>query len=701
MSRSRQALLGMVLAVLGAPFALSFWLALHRPPGFDAPQLSDFIWAAPFIALPAVGTVIAALHPGNRVGRLLIGIGVAVGFGLAATETGRALSFAHGGQGTLLYLVGDASIKLGLALVAILLLVFPDGRLPAPGWRWVLRLLLGLFALGVVVGFLSTSRPDQGHLSPSPLALPAAATVSGFVEGRPGLAIFSVVLLCCAAAPFVRYRRADEQVRRQLKWVAWSGGILATTEVVANSVGLDPNLPNWAAPALLIPPALAGIAVPVSIGIAVLRHRLYDIDTVISRTLAYGVLAALIAAVYLVLLVAAGTLIGSRSSPNILLPVLATAVVAIAFQPARRRLERAADRLVYGRRATPYELLSRFTLRAATEYPDEQALERLAQALGEGLDANAVAVILASEAGGTARVAAAWPAGSSSSDDWLLASAAVVDAGEVIGELRVYRAARLSQTEERLLDELAAQSSLLIRNVRLTAELRVRLEELRASRQRLVAAQDDERRRIERNLHDGAQQQLIAIAGRLGLAEGRADNPHAAQQFAQLKAEVAAALDDLREIGRGLYPPLLEAQGLRPALSALSRRAPLPVSLQVPTERFDRSIEGALYFCISEALQNACRHSAGNSVAVLITASQDRISFSVRDDGCGIAGRGDAIAGAQSGTGILNMADRIAAIGGRLEIDSSASGTEVAGWCPVRSSAAVAQFRKDRLPFRV
>jgi signal transduction histidine kinase len=687
LSTARKALLGSIVAGLGALFGLAIWLALHRPPGFDVVQPGDFIWSAPFFAFAAIGAVILARRPGNRVGWVTVGIGIAVGLGLAATELGRLQSLGHGSEGTLLFLGGDGGIKVGLTLMAVLLVIFPDGRLPGPGWRWALWFLAGVAALAVLGGVLSTSRPDQGHLPSSPLALPAAAAISGFFAGRPGLVLFSVALLCCTAAPFRRYRRGDEQLRQQLRWVAWSAVLLAIAELIATSFGQVPGLPGWAATALLVAPALAGIAIPVSIGIAVLRYRLYDVDAVLSRTLAYGVLAAVIAAVYLVLVVAIGTWVGSRSGSNVLLPMLATALVAIAFQPARRRLERLADRLIYGHRSTPYELLSRFTLRAASEYPDEHALDRLAQALGEGLGANAVAVVLVGEAGGTLP-AAVWPAGSSPSDGWALASAAVRHAGEVIGDLRVWRTARLSQTEERLLDELAAHSSLLIRNVRLTAELRLRLDELRASRQRLVAAQDDERRRIERNLHDGAQQQLIAIGGRLGLAEGRAVDPQTAQLFAELKAEVAVALDDLRGIGRGLYPPLLEAQGLRPALAALARRAVLPVSLEVSSERFDRTAEGALYFCISEALQNACRHSGGNTVAIVVGGTGDRLDFSVRDNGHGISEGGADKAGAR-GAGLQNMADRLAAIGGRLVIESSESGTEVAGWCPARMSAAV------------
>ena len=298
MSRLRLAFLGAGFVLVAAVFASSIVLALDRPPGFERAQAADLIWVLPFMSFPAVGIIILARRPGNRVAWVLFGIGIAIGVGLAATEVGRLLSATRGADGTVVFLAGDGGIKVGLALVAILLLVFPDGRLPDGRWRWVLRLLLGMAAVTVAASFLATGRPDQGHLPASPLAWTAGGPIANFIDGRPGLAVYSLLLLCCAAAPFVRYRSSGEQVRRQLKWVAWSSGIFAFAEVVTNAVALAPALPGWVKAALLVPPALAGVAVAASIGIAVLRHRLYDIDAVVSRTLAYGALAALIVAAY-------------------------------------------------------------------------------------------------------------------------------------------------------------------------------------------------------------------------------------------------------------------------------------------------------------------------------------------------------------------------------------------------------------------
>jgi signal transduction histidine kinase len=160
--------------------------------------------------------------------------------------------------------------------------------------------------------------------------------------------------------------------------------------------------------------------------------------------------------------------------------------------------------------------------------------------------------------------------------------------------------------------------------------------------------------------------------------------------------EVATALDDLRGIGRGLYPPLLASQGLRPALAALARRAPLPVTLDVSPDRFDRTLDGAVYFCVSEALQNACRHSGATHVDIGVVSAGDRISFSVRDNGCGISKRDSAAPGASSGGGLQNMADRMAAVGGGLNVASSDAGTHVSGWCPGSLSTPVKSAADER-----
>lgn len=676
MTKARAAALGSALVLLAGAFVATFWLALHRPSGFSTISIFDAIWGAPFMAFPVVGALILSKQPDNGTGRLLLGIGATMALSLLLTELGRDVSASSStsAYASVVYLVGDSLVKASLTAVAVVLLLFPDGRLPSSHWRWVLFGLIAGGAVSVGATLLSTGRLDEGHLAPSPLGWTPAQPLAGAVRGPVGLAIFGLLLLGCGASLVMRYRAAGEVTRRQLKWVAWAVVVFVMTEFMTDLLGLA-HPPDWLGQALLVPPAVAGVGVAATIAVAILRQQLFDIDVVISRSLAYAAIAGLILVIYLTLVIGIGAVVGTSAGSNVILSIIATALVAIIFQPLRARLERAANRVVFGNRATPYELLSQFTRRIANGYADDDAIQLLAKVASEGLVADAVAVRVDEPSGGA--VLAQWPR-HSAPDAPPRCAIKITDEGDPLGELLIWRTEPLNQTEERLTHDLAAQAAHLLRKRGLTAELRQRLDELRASRQRLLTAQDDERRRIERDLHDGAQQRLIAIGARLGLAQGRSVDVEQAKLFADLKAEVNNALDDLRSLGRGLYPPLLEAQGLKAALTALARRSSVKVDLAVGASRFDRDTEGAVYFCISEALQNANRHSGASRVLIDVNTHGDRLDFSVRDDGHGFTvGRRGA------GAGVQNMADRMEALGGKLTISSGPQGTEVSGSAPV------------------
>jgi signal transduction histidine kinase len=440
------------------------------------------------------------------------------------------------------------------------------------------------------------------------------------------------------------------------------------------------------------------IAVPalaISIGLAVLRYGLYDIDVVISRTLVYGALAALITAVYVGIVVGIGTLVGSGSQPNLVLSIVATAIVAVAFQPARERLQKIANRLVYGTRATPYEVLSQFSERVAESYAAEDVLPRMARVLAEGTGAVRADVWLRS--GQTLRPAASWPAPNGSAavggpvpvQGQLLPRLPVETAvpvrhqGELLGALTVTKRTgeSLTPVEEKLLDDLASQAGLVLKNVGLTAELLARLEDLRASRQRLVAAQDEERRRLERNLHDGAQQNLVALKVKLGLAEALAvkDPARAKELVAQLKADANEALETLRDLARGIYPPLLADQGLAAALEAQARKAALPVSVDADgVGRYPQDVEAAVYFCCLEAMQNIQKYAHAESATVRLREDAG-LRFEVEDNGAGFD-----VASTPHGSGLTNMADRLDALGGDFDVNSAPGrGTLIRGRVPV------------------
>jgi signal transduction histidine kinase len=254
---------------------------------------------------------------------------------------------------------------------------------------------------------------------------------------------------------------------------------------------------------------------------------------------------------------------------------------------------------------------------------------------------------------------------------------------ELLGALSVRKRAGESLTpiEEKLLDDLAHQAGLVLKNVGLSADLAARLEDLRASRQRPVAAQDGERRRIECDLHDGAQQHLVALKLKLGLAEMQALKDPATARFtlADLKRDADEALETLRDLARGIYPPLLADKGLVAAIESQARRATVPVTVDaVGIGRYPQETEAAVYFCVLEALQNVQKYAHAHQAAVRLSDVDGELRFVIKDDGVGFD-----IESAQPGTGRTNMQNRLDALGGSLRIESSQRhGTLVSGMLP-------------------
>ncbi len=269
-------------------------------------------------------------------------------------------------------------------------------------------------------------------------------------------------------------------------------------------------------------------------------------------------------------------------------------------------------------------------------------------------------------------------------------TAAVMHQGELLGVLAVTRrqGESLTPVEEKLLTDLAAQAGLVLKNVGLTAELLARLEDLRASRQRLVAAQDEERRRLERNLHDGAQQNLVAIKVKLGLAEAFAekDPAKAKELVAQLKTDADEALETLRDLARGIYPQLLADKGLAAALESQARKATLPVSVEADgIGRYSQEVEGAVYFCVLEALQNVQKYAGAGTATVRLLEDDTTLRFEVEDDGDGFD-----TATVKKGSGLTNMSDRLDALGGAVTVDSTPGhGARLRGTLPARQLEVV------------
>ena len=419
--------------------------------------------------------------------------------------------------------------------------------------------------------------------------------------------------------------------------------------------------------------------------IAILKHRLYDIDVIISRAVVYALLSAAFTAVYVGIVLGIGTFVGHQGGP--VLTIAAAVTIALLFQPLRRRAQQFANRLVYGRRATPYQALSDFAGDMAGQLDLTQAVDKMVSVLAGATGADRAEAWI--RVGNHLRPAAIWPYGAPPSAAIALGSggglpafegesraAAVQHGGELLGALSLQKPRNepLTGTEDELLQDLASQAGLVLRNAAL-------IDELRASRRRLVGAQDAERRKIERNLHDGAQQQLIAIMIQLGLLEESADDPGAVRQLAPaVRDGLRAALEDLRDLARGIYPPLLADQGLVPALQAQARKASLPVEIDADgVGRYPQDTEAAVYFCALEALQNTAKYAGASRATISLSCSGDRLRFTVTDDGAGFD-----TASTGHGTGLQGMADRLDALGGAFDVRSRpGQGTTVSGQLPV------------------
>jgi len=417
---------------------------------------------------------------------------------------------------------------------------------------------------------------------------------------------------------------------------------------------------------------------------------------VISGAIVYGSLAAFIAVAYVIIVAGLGSPhAGPR--PSLGLSILATAVVAVAFQPLRERMQRVANRVVYGKRATPYEALSGFAGQVGGTYATDEVLPRMARILAEATGGDRADVWL--RRGPHLWAGASWPPDAPPPGPVALSGgdapqpsgaghlALVRHQGEVLGALSVAKrpGEPLTPAEDKLISDLAAQVGQVLRNVGLTDQLTERLADLGASRRRIVTAQDDQRRRIERDLRDGAQRQLLAIASGLALAQSLAgqDEERERALVGQLRAGTREALETLRELARGVYPPLLADQGLAPAVRAHAGKAPLPVIVDADgVGRYPADIETAVYFCCVEATANAARHAPGSTVRIWLHGAPGGVSFEVADDGPGFD-RSRVRPGADSG-GLQRMADRLAALGGSLQVDSDlGGGTTVTARIPV------------------
>ncbi|MDH5224266.1 MAG: GAF domain-containing sensor histidine kinase [Actinomycetota bacterium] len=638
------------------------------------------------LVLGGLGLLLADRRPPNPIGWIFCALGLIAGTMALTTEYARWALIHEGGRPPGALYVAWLQEWVWIPLIVGLGVVgwiFPEGRFLSRRWRAAMVVACALAAVPMVLNaLLPRLTIFAGFDNPVGLDEP---WVQGAANASAGLVL--PVLFGGAAAATVRFRRRRGDERQQIKWLLLAvmavGLALAYYGIILGIIlatGTDPSQgavwPEYLAIASFL-------AVPISVAFGVLKYRLYDIDVVINKAAVYAVLAVFITGVYLTVVVAAGSLTGYASNPA--LSGIAAAIVALAFQPVRRGTQRLANRLVYGERATPYEVLAQLGDRLAGEYAADDVLDRIAAALAGGIGADRVVVWL--DSAGELRPAAIWPrearaapiaasATAPTATEEGMRSFPVRHQGEMLGAIGVHKPPSdpLTPADEKLVGDLAAQAGLVLRNARL-------IEDLRASRRRLVTAQDEERRRLERNIHDGAQQQLVALTVKARLAEQMIDrDPAKARDLvAQIGTETTGTLEDLRDLARGIYPPLLADKGLAAALEAQGRKAAVPVAVKADgVGRLDRDVEAGVYFCVLEALNNVAKYAGASHVDVRLWWQDGEVVFEVGDDGVGFdpAARG-------YGTGLRGMADRLEALGGSLEVQSAPrAGTKVLGRVP-------------------
>jgi signal transduction histidine kinase len=533
-------------------------------------------------------------------------------------------------------------------------------------------------------------------------------------------AVIGVVLTAGAVVVVAMRRRLTGFGRSQVLWLWWGILLTGTMTMVVLVTGLLVDWPSFSGTGL----AGGCLVIPLAYVLGRIRRTSPFADAVLVHSIVLAGLVALVGGTYVLVVVGMGRSPEGDERTVLALSMAAAVVASVLAFPARRWLKEWANQRVYGEYFAPDEALRTFGRRMSRAVPLDELLLQLVETLKKTMQLSAaevwtgtdgvlnrtvsvpdrpvatirlgaeeLPVLARAHAQGNAWLQVWVPGLLAERPDRAVRSVSVSHLGELLGLIVVERpvdGSPFCDDEDRVLVDLARQVGLALHNVRLDSALQASLEELErrnqeliASRARIVAAADASRRRIERNLHDGAQQHLVALAVRVGLLKTlfATDPVAAAGVLEELRNDVQATLDELRELAHGIYPPLLQARGLREALLTAANRAALPTTVDAEClGRYDIDLEAAVYFCCLEAMQNAGKH-AGDGARVCVTVGNNAgaLWFEVADDGIGFD-----VAAHEGGHGFINMGDRLGAFGGELTVTSThGSGTRVRGTLPV------------------
>jgi signal transduction histidine kinase len=645
--------------------ALVAAMLLFAAAGDDhASALGGALMALVTFSSTGVGFVLATRRPANSIGWILLANGLY--FALSGVVAGYAEYVILGGHDSLpgadwAVAFDDRTWPLVFVGVTAIAFVFPDGRVLADR-RSAARLTAAAFAallLAAIFSHDSFSAPFENVDNPIP-SIPELVVFPLFIFGIVGSLAGMVLAVLALRA---RMRAANGIERLQMRWLSFAAACIPPVIVICL---LEAAITGSDGPATFIALSFALTAVPVAIGIAVMRYRLYEIDRVVNRTLVYVAVTATLAATFAAVSLVAGVGVGGGST---LPTAAATLVVVLIFNPVRRRLQVAVDRRFNRAR---YEGLRRVEGFLSDLRSGKAAPEAAEATLAEALADPSLRLLY-----------------------WISPEAPYVDSegrprtpdespGRAAtpvtrGSLRlgtVFHDAGIAEHPD-LLDSVIEAAGLAIEIGRLRVEVRQRLAEVEESRARIVTAGIEERRRLERDLHDGAQQRLVSIGLDLRHVQNELGEEHGPAHTAldQVVSELAAAIRELRELARGIRPPALD-DGLEAALEQLAARTPLPTAIDASPGALDDEVEAAAYFFASEALTNTVKHSGATKASVTALRDNGDLVVSVSDDGGGGASAGP-------GSGLEGIADRLAALGGRLTVTSPpGQGTTVSARLP-------------------
>jgi len=603
--------------------------------------------------------------------------------------------------------VAEIAVRVTMAVLPAtafhMLLALPDGRLTRGARQ---RAVTGAYVLALLVGALSCLDLET-------------------LERWPFVLLWATALTAGSYGTYLRYQRCGAIDRRRIQWIGW--GVMVAVEGVLVVVALR-LLADWPPSPGTVDLALTGL-VPLAMIAGTAPRMVARVDQLLTRTVELAGLTALVIAIYVVVVLGLGRSPDGSERSLLLLSMIAAGLAALLYIPARTWLTERANRLVYGARVAPDETLRTFAQRLTRSIPLDELMLQLTENLRASMVLTSAEVWTGQDghyellAGVPHRspapvtigekelpvVARAGVSGGTWLEIWVpqlvgpsgsasMRVAPIAHAGMLLGFIVVSRRPDeepFSTDEDMVLTEIARQIGLALHNVQLDTalqasldELRLRNVELQQSRSRIVSAGDAERRKLERNLHDGAQQHLVALAVKLRLAaDAVEDDPDdAVAMIQEIKGDVQNAIAELRALAHGIFPPLLVSGGLAEALPAAAARAALPTTVELDgVDRYGDDVEAAVYFCTVEALQNAGKHAGdGASAAVRVSEADGELRFEIRDDGAGFDAADRLDSGAGLGHGFVNMADRLGAIGGTVEVDSAPGrGTAITGVIPL------------------